>query len=227
MSHLNKEVTFQKSDKGNFFVLVNKSDYIGYIEDIMKDVNKVKKVFLKKGIINFAVNHEKHINKELRSISKNGSLWMLEQQYKWYRLWEAIGILYGLCKVHKAVGDVYPPFRQSFCFVEGIVNQNDNFVIGSLDVDSLFTNILLEETINICCETLFKEKYNYEGYSKSEIKTLLSVASKGSYIFFNEILHKQKDRVAMGLHLGPTLANVFLSHSAKMACLALLKIRVF
>ena len=82
MSHLNKEVIFQKSDKSNFFVLVNKSDYIGYIEDIMKDFNKVKKVFLKKGIINFAVNHENHINKELRSISKNGSLWMLEQQYK-------------------------------------------------------------------------------------------------------------------------------------------------
>ena len=39
--------------------------------------------------------------------------------------------------------------------------------MGSLDIDSLFTNIPLEETINICCETLFKETDIYEGYSKS------------------------------------------------------------
>ena len=53
--------------------------------------------------------------------------------------------------------------------------------MGRLDVDSLFTNIPLEETINICCDTLFKETDIYEGYSKSEFKTLLSLASKESY----------------------------------------------
>ena len=89
------------------------------------------------------------------------------------------GILYGLCKVHKAVVDVCPPVRpifsatgtptyklakylvpklasitanefsvkDSFCFAEEIINQNSNFIMGSLNVDSLFTNILLEETI--------------------------------------------------------------------------------
>ena len=71
--------------------------------------------------------------------------------------------------------------------------------MGSLDVDSLFTNIPLEETINICCDTLFKETDIYEGYSKSEFKTLLSLASKESYFFFNEVLYKQKDGLAMGL----------------------------
>ena len=99
-----------------------------------------------------------------------------------------------------------------FCFAEEIVNQNSNFIMASLDVDSLFSNILLEETINICCDTLFKETDIYEGYSKSEFKTLLSLASKESYFFFNEVLYKQKDGVAMGSPLGPTLANVFLSH---------------
>ena len=59
---------------------------------------------------------------------------------------------------------------------------------------------------------MFKETDIYEGYSKSEFKTLLSLASKESYFFFNEVLYKQKDGVAMGLPLGPTLANAFLSH---------------
>ena len=56
--------------------------------------------------------------------------------------------------------------------------------MGRLDVDSLFTNIPLEETINICCDTLFKETDIYEGYSKFEFKTLLSLASKESYFSF-------------------------------------------
>ena len=106
--------------------------------------------------------------------------------------------------------------KDSFCFAEEIVNQNSNFIMGSLDVDSLFTNIPLEETINICCETLFKETDIYEGYSKSEFKTLLSLASKESYFFFNEVLHKQKDGVAVGSPLGPTVANAFLSHYEKI-----------
>ena len=109
-----------------------------------------------------------------------------------------LGILYGLCKVHKTVVDVCPPLRpilsalgtptyklakylvpklasitanefsvkDSFCFAEEIVNQNSNFIMGSLDVDSLFTNVPLEKT-NICCKTLFKETDIYKGYSKS------------------------------------------------------------
>ena len=110
LSHLKKEVIIQNSDKGSSVVLVNKSDYIRHIEDILKDINKFEKVSLKKGILSFAVNHEEHINKQLRSISKNGSL--AEQQYKKAK---AVGsnpeILCGLYKVHKAVVDGRPPFR--------------------------------------------------------------------------------------------------------------------
>ena len=90
--------------------------------------------------------------------------------------------------------------KDSFCFAEEIVNQNSNFIMGSLAVDSLFTNIPLKETINIFCDTLFKETDINEGYSKSEFKTLLSLAS-------NEVLYKPKDGVAVGPPLGPTLAN--------------------
>ena len=79
LSCLKKEVIFQKSEKGNSVVLVDKSAYIRHIEGILKDVNKFE-VSLKKGILNFSVNHEEHINKQLRSISKNDSL--TEQQHK-------------------------------------------------------------------------------------------------------------------------------------------------
>ena len=47
--------------------------------------------------------------------------------------------------------------KGSFHFGEEILDQQIDFFMGSLDVDSLFTNIPLEETIEICSNELFKE----------------------------------------------------------------------
>ena len=57
--------------------------------------------------------------------------------------------------------------------------------MGSLDVDSLFTNIALEETIGMCTNELFKESETVEGLSKSEFKELLSPATKDSHFIFD------------------------------------------
>ena len=82
--------------------------------------------------------------------------------------------------------------------------------MGSLDLDSLFTNIPLEGTIEICTNELFKEFETVEGLSKTEFKELLSLATKDSHFIFDGTLYKQIDGVAMGPSLGPTLANAFL-----------------
>ena len=57
--------------------------------------------------------------------------------------------------------------------------------MGSLDVDSLFTNIPLEETIDICTNTLFENMEKIEGLSKIEFKELLSLATKESYLIIS------------------------------------------
>ena len=88
--------------------------------------------------------------------------------------------------------------------------------MGSLDVDSLFTNIPLEETIEICTNELFKESETVEGLSKTEFKELLSLATKDSHFIFDGTLYKQIDGVAMGSPLGPTLANAFLVTTRKI-----------
>ena len=73
--------------------------------------------------------------------------------------------------------------------------------MGSLDTDSLFTNIPLEETIEICTNNLFKNSDVVHGLKKSEFKDLLSLATKESYFIFNNILYKQIDGIAIwGLH---------------------------
>ena len=64
--------------------------------------------------------------------------------------------------------------------------------MGSLDVDSLFTSILLG-TIEICTNELFKESEIVEGLNKTEFKELLSLATKESHFIFDGTLYKQID----------------------------------
>ena len=68
--------------------------------------------------------------------------------------------------------------KDSFHFAEEIVDQQHDVFMGSLDVDSLFPNIPLEEIIEICTNELFKESETVEGLSKTEFKELLSLATK-------------------------------------------------
>ena len=83
----------------------------------------------------------------------------------------------------------------------------------SFDIVSLFTNISLDETLNICLDQLFPyENSTYEGFKKSQFKPILELATKNTSFFFNGTLYEQVDGVAMGSPCGPTLANIFLCH---------------
>ena len=105
--------------------------------------------------------------------------------------------------------------KDSFQFAEEICEQDPTLTMGSLDVDSLFTNIPLDETIDICINQLFENTDTVEGFKKSELKQLLCLATKESYFIFNDLLYKQIDDVAMGSPLGPCLTNAFLSYYEK------------
>ena len=105
--------------------------------------------------------------------------------------------------------------KDSFQFAEEICEQDPTLTMGSLDVDSLFTNIPLDETIDIYVNQLFENTDTVEGFKKSELTRLLCLAKKESYFIFNGLLYKQIDGVAMGSPLGPSLANTFLSYYEK------------
>ena len=103
--------------------------------------------------------------------------------------------------------------RIFFIFPEEFVDQKrDLFMgMGSLGVDSLFTNTPLGKTIEGCTNKLFKESETVEGLSKTEFKQLLSPATKDSHFIFDGTLYKRIDGVAMRSLLDPTLANAFLA----------------
>ena len=87
--------------------------------------------------------------------------------------------------------------------------------MGSLDVDSLFTNISLDETIGICVNQLFENTDNVKGFAKSELKQLLFLTTKESCFIFNGLPYKQIDGVAMGSPVGPSVSNAFPSYHKK------------
>ena len=88
--------------------------------------------------------------------------------------------------------------------------------MASLDVESLFTNIPIDETIKNAVDNLFSNNMYQGKLSKSDLYYHLKLPTfELSYIFDN-ILYKQIDGVSMGLPLGPTLANAFLCHYEKL-----------
>ena len=84
--------------------------------------------------------------------------------------------------------------------------------MASLDVDSLFTNVPLDETIEICVNELFKSSQTVSGLNKQQVLEMLSLTTKENVILFDQKYYSQIDGVAMGSPLGPTLANIFLCY---------------
>ena len=82
--------------------------------------------------------------------------------------------------------------------------------MASLDVDSLFTNIPLEETIDICVDNLYSDNENPPNTLKHNFRNFLDIATKETFYMFNNKYYKQVDGVAMGYPLGPALANIFM-----------------
>ena len=69
--------------------------------------------------------------------------------------------------------------------------------MASLDVDSLFTDIPLEETI----DSLYNDDENTPKTPKDLFRNLLNVATKVSFYMFNNKFYKQIDGVTMGSHI--------------------------
>ena len=94
--------------------------------------------------------------------------------------------------------------KDSFHFPEEIVDQQHDLFMGNLDVDSLFTDITLEETIEICTNELFKESETVEGLSKTEFKELLSLATNDSHFIFDATLFSFYNKSMVWLWVPPS-----------------------
>ena len=83
-------------------------------------------------------------------------------------------------------------------------------VYGFLWCDSLFTNVPLDETVEICVNELFKSSQMVSGLNKQQVLEILSLTTKENLILFDQKCYSQIHGVAMDSPSGPTLANIFL-----------------
>ena len=82
--------------------------------------------------------------------------------------------------------------------------------MASFDVTSLFSNIPVDETIEIISNQLFANCMFFEGFDRSQFTKLLSLAVKNCYFTFNDHIYQQIDGAAMGSPLCPFFANIFM-----------------
>ena len=65
--------------------------------------------------------------------------------------------------------------KDSFEFAKEITNQNSGCFMTSLDVESLFTIVPLDETFKICIAELFKSEMTVCGLNKKGMFEMLSL----------------------------------------------------
>ena len=198
----NKNIVIQKADKGNTIVILDKISYISAIEEILNDHTKFSNLDILAGKeINYITNLEKRISSDLKLLKDKEII--DKATYKNIKpVGSRPGVLYGLGKMHKeakilpAIGTptyklakyllpFLTPLTQneytitdSFHFAEEICKQDPNLYMASLDVDSLFTNIPLDETIDICIDSLYKDDENSPKIPKDVFCNLLTMATK-------------------------------------------------
>ena len=84
---------------------------------------------------------------------------------------------YKLTKFHvpflETITTIMYTIKNSFEFSKEIADQDLGLFMASLDVKSLFTNIPLEETICVCCDSLFSNNAKVNNINRIDFEKLL------------------------------------------------------
>ena len=107
----NDSLILQKSDKGNYISIIDKGDYLQKMQNVLSDSSKFSEICIdNKKHLNFLIKIEKQFADLLKLL--NDSQVISDTEYKKLKTrGSRLGILYGLCKIHKSLTDNCPPFQ--------------------------------------------------------------------------------------------------------------------
>ena len=104
----------------------------------------------------------------------------------------------------------------SFTFVKDVRNftfSPSSVFLCSFDISSLFTNVPLVETIQLCADALHNNNVLPQpSFPRDIFVELMQLATSSVEFSFNNNMYRQIDGVAMGSPLGPALANIFIGY---------------
>ena len=228
----NKDIVISRPDKGNGVFVMNRTDYITKLHNVIGDTSKFVKLnedptakresSLQSYLYRLkAKGHlEKDVYEKLRPTgSRPAGLYGLPKTHKkdvplrpivscigsyTYNLAKfLVTILQPLCSNTYTVKD-------SFSFASDINGMSNVPFMCSFDISSLFTSIPLDETIGYCLDKLFTDCDTVRGLNRKQLHRLLCFSAKESHFLFDGAIYDQVDGVAMGSPLGPVLANIFM-----------------
>ena len=239
-----KNIVLIKPDKGNGVVILNRSDYTSKMDAVLNDETKFK--LLTSDPVKATLNQENKLRNFLKELkrenaitdelyeklcptgSRPGILYGLPKVQKvnlpLRPILSALGThSYNLAKYlvsylrEISVGQY--TITDTFSYVEELRNldlDTSKVFMASFDISSLFTNIPIDETIDIIINRLFSSSTQFSGFSHAQFRKLLYFAVKNCHFLFNGRLYEQVDGVAMGSPLGPSFANTFLCYHEKV-----------
>ena len=85
---------------------------------------------------------------------------------------------------------------------------DENYFMTSFDVESLFTNIPLKETIDIIVNSIYDGGDDVRGMNRNDFRKLLELITTENYIIFNNKFIRQKEGLAMGNLISAVFANI-------------------
>lgn len=228
------DILVSKADKGNTTVLINKTDYIDKISDMLED-NTTYKCINK----DTTATIQRKLNTMVGSWEKQNKITCLEGKLlKSYH--GVVAKLYGLPKIHKVnvpyrpiVSSIGTPLYQLSAFLSVILNKTvgmsrtsvknsidfknkianivlpNNYIILSLDVVSLFTNI----DSNLVLELLDKrwiEIKNNSGTNLNKIQYIdaMKLVLNNCEFTFNQKTYRQLFGSPMGSPTSPAVAEL-------------------
>ena len=233
----NKNIVICKADKGNAIVVLDKIDYITKAQEILKlnqfKLLKTSPLKEKEASMNKYLHKlykENVIDQKLfwRLHSTSSSIAAMYGQPKIHKLSYPLRPIissvntynYELSKyLTKIIKDNRPSksfsfIRDSFEFVKRIrtLENSNNHTMVSFDVDNLYTNVPVNEAIEITLDTLYKRDNPPPIlFNRTQLKTLLQMSVCHIPFRFLDKVYIQTDGVAMGSPLGPILADLFMS----------------
>ena len=236
----NSGIRICKYDKGRGTVILNADDYFKKLDSIIL-TNKFVEVTVpdnpihhptiktEKSIQSYINRHIRtHISAETLSLispvgSKPGSAYGLAKIHKKdVPLRPVISMVgtpqYGLAKyLNNIIKPTIPSnhmLSSTTDFIERLkaINLPSRHSLVSFDVQSLFTNVPLNEAIDLACRYVYDHNSpSKPSYDRKHFKKLLMYATSGEFLY-NQKMYRQVDGVAMGSPLAPTLANLFMAH---------------
>ena len=122
-------------------------------------------------------------------------------------------------KTAKMLNDILVPYipggyslKSATEFIDLLQNKGPEEDIASLDVESLFTNVPVEETIKIILDRVYRSEKDPLPIPEKILQDMLkSCTMEAPFLSHRGELFRQVDGVAMGSPLGVLFANIYMA----------------